>query len=194
MKQPLIVLSSSSSARRGLMERLQLPFVAASPHVDETPLPNEIPYDMVQRLAILKAETMAVRYPTSHIIGCDQVGIIAGTMLTKPLTHEKAFQQLRLVSGKMVRFLTGMCLFNMHTQQMQVAVEPFDVYFRDLSDALIESYLRKEKPFHCAGSFHAEGLGIALIEKFAGDDYTALIGLPLIRLTNMLSNAGVEVL
>ena len=189
-----LILSSSSPARRALLARLQMPFTITSPDVDETPLPGEEVKNMVLRLAELKARKSAANFPDALIIGCDQVGILDNTILTKPLTHENAVKQLKFMSGKMVRFFTGICLFDVKTEQTQLAVETYDVYFRALTDSMIKHYLHKDQPFNCAGSFHAEGLGIALIEKFAGDDYTALIGLPLIRLTEMLNKAGWDVL
>lgn len=188
---PQLVLSSSSKARRALLTRLAMPFVATSPDVDETPLPNEDTHAMVLRLAESKAKACSSAYPQALIIGSDQVGILDNTVLCKPHTHEKAVQQLRLVSGKKVRFLTGLCLLDVKNNHCQLAVETYDVYFRDLSDAMIEQYLQKEDALQCAGSFQAEGLGITLIRKFAGDDYTALIGLPLIRLVEMLEKVGV---
>lgn len=183
-----LVLSSSSPARRALLARLQLPFTRLSPDVDETPLMNENPQDMVERLAVLKAKKAADTYPDSIIIGCDQVGILEGHVLTKPLTFENAIKQLQLVSGKKVRFLTGICLLDAKHNHTQVATEIYDVYFRILDLEIIKAYLQKEHPLHCAGSFQIEGLGITLIEKLEGGDYTALIGLPLIRLTSMLQN------
>jgi len=193
MKNTLI-LSSSSPARRALLARLPLAFVSISPDVDETPLPGEDVAAMVLRLAELKAKKSAQSYPEDLIIGCDQVGTLDNIILCKPISHEKAVQQLRQVSGKKVRFLTAICLLDAKTGNTQLATETYDVYFRKLTDAMIESYLLKEKPYHCAGSFQAEGLGITLIEKFHGDDYTALIGLPLIRLVAMLEKAGVDIL
>jgi septum formation protein len=189
-----LVLSSSSPARRALLARLPLPFICISPDVDETPLPGEEVQAMVLRLAELKAKKSAELYPDALIIGCDQVGTLDSTMLCKPLTHENAVRQLQLTSGKKVHFLTAICLLDASSGQMQITTETYDVYFRELSDVMIENYLRHEKPYHCAGSFQAEGLGIALIDKFQGDDYTTLIGLPLIRLVKMLEQAGAAVL
>lgn len=185
MKQ--LILGSSSPARRALLPRLQIPFETFSPDVDESPLPNEQAPDLVMRLAELKAKTIAKTYPHALIIGADQVGVLDGHILTKPITHENAVKQLRLVSGRMARFYTGLCLYDAKEDHLQSALETYDVYFRELSDSDIEDYLQREQVLQCAGSFHAEGLGITLIEKFAGDDYTALIGLPLIRLAGMLS-------
>lgn len=189
-----LILSSSSPARRDLLERLQIPFTVVSPDIDESPKHNEIPFEMVKRLAIEKAKKSAEQFPDALIIGCDQVGTIDAKVLTKPLEHDNAVQQLKFVSGKTVRFLTGICLYDAKTQYIQHAVETYDVHFRKLSESTIKHYLEKEDALFCAGSFHVEGLGIALIEKLAGDDYTALIGLPLIRLTEMLGKVHAEVL
>lgn len=191
---PQLILSSSSPARRMLLARLGLPFQHLSPDVDETPLPEEKTESLVLRLAELKARTGGKHYPDALIIGSDQVGILDNELLCKPLTHENAYKQLRKASGNKVRFLNGLCLFDARKNQCQLAIEIYDVYFRKLSDAMIENYLQKDKPYHCAGSFHAEGLGIALVDKFEGHDYTALIGLPLIRLVDMLEKAGVNII
>jgi septum formation protein len=191
---PQLVLSSSSPARRALLTRLQIPFVTVAPHVDETPLPGEAVKSMVLRLAEEKAKKPAHLYSHAHIIGCDQVGILDGTILCKPITYENAMNQLRLMSGKKVTFYTAMCLWSTQTQACQLAIETYDVHIRQLTDAMMAAYLQKEQVLQCAGSIHVEGLGISLIEKLAGDDYTALIGLPLIRLTQMLENVGIEVI
>ncbi|VVC76724.1 Maf-like protein YceF [Aquicella siphonis] len=189
---PLLVLSSSSPARRALLKRLPLPHAVFSPDIDETPLPDEDVKSMVRRLAELKARKAASAFPGALVIGCDQVGILEDTVLCKPLTHETAVHQLRRMSGKAIRFYTAICLFDTRNQQLQSAIEIYDVHFRELSDARINQYLQHEKPYHCAGSFQAEGLGVVLINQFHGDDYTALIGLPLIRLVDMLEKAGVN--
>jgi septum formation protein len=185
---PQLILGSSSPARRLLLERLKIPFSVATPDIDETPLKNELAEDLVVRLAKEKAQKIAIQFPNTVIIGCDQVGTLNNTIITKPLTHANAVTQLQHASGKNIRFLTGMCVLDTRTNHLQIATETYDVQFRELSLPLIESYLQKEKPYACAGSFHIEGLGIALVEKLAGADYTALIGLPLIRLTSMLAN------
>ncbi len=189
-----LVLSSSSPARRALLTRLQIPFVTVAPHVDETPLPGEAIKTMVLRLAEQKAKKPAHLYSHAHIIGCDQVGELDGVLLGKPITYENAMNQLRFMSGKRVTFHTAICLWSTQTQSCQLAIESYDVHIRQLTDAMMAAYLQKEQVLQCAGSIHVEGLGIALIEKLAGDDYTALIGLPLIRLTKMLEKVGIEVL
>ncbi len=187
---PQLVLSSSSLARRALLSRLHVPFATVSPNVDETPLPGEEINAMVLRLAAEKAKKPAHLYSHAHIIGCDQAGILEGRLLGKPITYENALQQLRFMSGKKITFYTGLCLYGARNGDCQLAVETYDVYMRRLTDSMIASYLQKEPALQCAGSIQVEGLGISLIEKLAGDDYTALIGLPLIRLTHMLEKVG----
>lgn len=187
--QPLI-LASTSKPRQMLLQRLQIPFTVAAPDVDETPASNEKPPELVMRLAIEKAKAVAHQFPHAQIIGADQVGCIHDKILSKPLTYENAVTQLQLVSGQRVRFYIGMCLLNADDNTQQTVLETFDVYFRDLTVTMIKNYLEKEKALECAGSFKAEGLGITLVEKFEGDDYTALIGLPLIQLTKLLHKAG----
>lgn len=187
LTQPLI-LSSSSPARRALMTRLQIPYSVTSPDVDETPLPNESIREMVLRLAEAKARKTAATNPEAIIIGCDQVGELDHHILCKPLTYDNAVKQLHLMSGKQIRFYTGICLLNAKTQRCQLAIETYDVHIRNLNDEMIHRYLEKEAPLQCAGSIQVEGLGITLIDKLHGDDYTALIGLPLIRLTQLLEN------
>jgi len=189
-----IVLASSSPFRRGLLERLQLPFEAASPEVDEAPVEGESPSALVRRLALAKARALAGAYSDALIIGSDQCAVIGGRILGKPGDHPGARRQLALASGRRVSFHTGLCLLDAATAEPQVDEVLYHVCFRRLSEDRIERYLRRERPYNCAGSFRSEGLGIALFERMEGDDPTALIGLPLIRLTAMLEAAGVEVL
>lgn len=183
--QPLI-LASSSKARRELLTRLKIPFEIDVPGIDETPHHNESPEQLVRRLAEAKARLVAERHPNSLIIGCDQVGVLENVILGKPHTFENAVKQLRFKSGKKVRFFTAVCLFDSTDQSYEITVEPYDVYIRELTDKMITDYLIKEDPLQCAGSIQVEGLGITLIDRLVGDDYTALIGLPLIKLTRML--------
>jgi MAF protein len=191
---PSIVLASSSTYRRALLEKFGLPFICASPAIDETALPQETAQTLVARLATAKAQALAAQYPNSWIIGSDQVAHLDGEILGKPGTHENAFAQLRTCSGRRVEFLTGLCLLESASGKFQTRVEPFAVVFRQLSAAQINRYLAREQPFDCAGSFKAEGLGIALFERLQGDDPNALIGLPLIRLVTLLEQAGIAVI
>jgi len=191
MSTPELVLASTSIYRRELLLRLQLPFSVVAPDVDETPLPGEAPERTAARLAELKARAVTEQFPDALIIGSDQVAVLERMHLGKPLTHENAFKQLRFMSGKTVVFHTALCLFHSGRNRVQHDVVASSVKFRKLSDALIERYLHREQPYHCAGSAKTEGLGIALIEKIQGDDPNALIGLPLISLVSMLANEGV---
>lgn len=188
-----LLLASSSTYRRELLSRLRLPFDHASPDIDETPHPQESAEGLARRLAEEKARALADRYPQHLIIGSDQVAVIDQRIVGKPLTFERAREQLQAASGKEVRFLTAVALLNAQSGRLQVDCAPFSVRFRDLSDTQIDRYLEAEKPFDCAGSFKVEGLGISLFRSTEGCDLTSLIGLPLIRLVDMLAREGVEI-
>ena len=181
-----IVLASTSPYRRALLEKLAIPFVCASPDIDETPRPGENAVDLVIRLAESKAQALAAHYPNSLIIGSDQVCVLDGEITGKPHTEENARLQLMKARGSIVTFYTGLALYNSATGHLQTECEPFDVHFRHLSEQEIEDYVRKERPLNCAGSFKSEGLGIALFEKLDGRDPNTLVGLPLIALCQML--------
>lgn len=186
-----LVLGSTSRYRRELLSRLQLPFDTVSPEVDETPLSNETPYELSLRLARAKARAVAQLHPGSIVIGSDQVPELDGQPLSKPGTHERATEQLRLMSGRQMNFHTGVCVMCAETDFMESSVVTVQVRFRELNDAEIERYLRTEQPYDCAGSAKSEGLGIALLDAIISDDPTALIGLPLIRTCQLLRAAGV---
>src|SRR5664279_27818 len=194
MNQQALILASSSIYRRELLERLQLPFTTISPDVDETPLDDEAPEATAIRLAQMKARKVAEQHPEALIIGCDQVATLDGLQLGKPLTHDNAVKQLRMMRSRSVIFYSALCLYNASLNRMQTEVVPYRVQFRGMSDAQIENYLLKEQPYHCTGSAKSEGLGIALIQAMHGDDPNALIGLPLIKLVDMLQNEGVNVI
>lgn len=194
MQSQELILASSSPYRRELLERLQLPFSCIVPDVDETPLTGESPEQTALRLCQDKARKVAAQHSTALIIGCDQVATLDGMQIGKPLTHDNAVKQLRLMRGKTVIFHSAICLLNAARNSYLATVVPYEVKFRQLTDAQIEQYLRKEQPYHCAGSAKSEGLGIALIESMRGDDPNALIGLPLITLVSMLHNEGVVVI
>lgn len=189
-----LVLASTSPFRKELLAKLHLEFVTDNPQVDETPHPGERPEQLVARLAEAKARAVANHHAGALIIGSDQVAVNGETIVGKPGEHNRAIEQLRQASGKRITFLTGLALFNSATGQCQVAVEPYSVLFRALSDQQIENYLRREQPYNCAGSFKSEGLGIALFERLEGADPNALIGLPLIRLIEMLEREKVYVI
>lgn len=193
VNRPLI-LGSTSPYRRELLARLRLPFDVASPDVDETPYPNETPHDLACRLALAKAHAVAARFPTAVVIGSDQVADLDGQPLGKPGSHERAVAQLRQMRGKTVVFQTAVAVVCHDTGFEQVDMAPVRVRFRDLSDAEIETYLRAETPYDCAGSAKSEGLGITLLASIENDDPTALVGLPLIRTSHLLRAAGLTLL
>lgn len=186
MATPKLILGSSSPFRKMLLERLMVPFNTENPDIDETPKPRESPIALVERLAIEKAQAIAEHHSNALVIGSDQVAMHGDEIVGKPHTHERAVEQLKTASGREITLYTGLALINSDTGSVQSEVVPFTVHFKSLSEAAIESYLRKEEPYNCAGSVKSEGLGIALLERFEGDDPNALIGLPLIRLVAML--------
>ena len=189
-QQPNLILASTSPFRKALLAKLNLPFTTVSPAIDEEALAGESAQQLVSRLAEEKAKAVAAAHPNALIIGSDQVATIDGQILGKPGNKTKAIEQLLLASGRRVTFYTGLCLYNSHSQQSQRCCEPFHVHFRSLEQAQIERYLDIEQPYSCAGSFKSEGLGIALFRKLEGDDPNTLIGLPLIRLIDMLAEEG----
>ena len=195
MKETLInlILASSSPYRRSLLQRLEIPFESESPDVDESQLEGESPTDLVLRLAEIKAAAIAPAHPEALIIGSDQVAVADGEILSKPGNHENAVVQLKKVSGKSIVFLTGLCLINTVNNKSQKDCISYIVHFRDLTEDEIERYLLLEKPYDCAGAFKSEAYGVALMQRMEGDDPTSLIGLPLIRLSEMLRNEGLNI-
>ena len=190
----MLILASSSPYRRELLNRLQLPFTVIAPEVDETPLENETPRALVERLAVVKARAVADHHPGSLVIGSDQVAVHGEEIVGKPRDHAHAVEQLRQASGKAITLYTGLALINADSGHIQREVIPYRVVFRELTDEQIERYLQKEQPYSCSGSVKSEGLGIALLERFDGEDPNTLIGLPLIRLVRMLEREGVTVI
>jgi septum formation protein len=191
---PRLILASTSPYRRELLGRLRLPFETASPGVDESPRPGEPPAELALRLAREKAAAIAARAPDAIVIGADQVAVLGAVALSKPLTHPNAVAQLRAMRGKRVSFLTAVAVARAATGEARARLVPTDVHFRDFDDATLEAYLRAEQPYDCAGSAKIEGLGIVLVRKLEGEDPSALIGLPLIALVDLLAELGVSVL
>lgn len=189
-----LILGSSSPYRYELLKRLGLVFEAFSPDIDESPQPSEASAALVKRLALAKAQAIAASHTDALIITSDQICLNGNEILGKPHTKERACEQLRATSGKKVEFLTSLCLFDAESGEYQLDVVSFNVHFLPLTEQQISTYVDRELPLNCAGSFKSEGLGIALFEKLEGDDPNALIGLPLIRLVAMLRKVGVEVL
>ncbi len=194
-----LILASSSPFRKAILEKLGVTFVTASPDVDEARHDGETPYNLVLRLAAAKAKKVA-KLHSGLIIASDQVATFglgtdkADEILTKPLTHENAFKQLKQSSGRTVIFLTSIVLLNTKTNNLQNHVEFFQVFFKTLSDNQIRSYLEKENVLNCAGSFKSEGLGVELFSCMKGDDPNSLIGLPTIKLVDMLAKENVHIL
>lgn len=187
-----LILASTSRYRRELLERLRLPFEQQSPEVDETPLPGEAPAALATRLSLAKAQAVARLHPQAIVIGSDQVADLNGESIGKPGNHERACEQLRRMSGHRIVFQTGVAVVCEANGFSQQDLTPVHVVFRNLSEAEIESYLRAEQPYDCAGSAKSEGLGISLLAAIESDDPTALIGLPLIRTSQLLRAAGLD--
>ena len=192
MQPQQLILASSSPYRRELLAKLGLDFASVSPDIDESPKSDEDAEQLVARLALDKARAVAACNPEALIIASDQVALLEGQILGKPGDHATAKGQLARASGQQVRFLTSLILFDATNGDYQLEVVPFSVYFRPLSEAEIEGYLHKERPYDCAGAFKSEGLGITLFQRLEGDDPNALIGLPLIRLCGMLRKRGIK--
>ena len=194
-----LILASSSPFRKAILERFGVPFITASPDIDESRNTSESPYELVYRLSEEKAKEVAKTH-SGIIIASDQVATldtgnkINDEIFNKPGTHENAFLQLKKSSGKTVTFLTGIALLNTETSAIQVHVDPFKVHFKKLTDNQISSYLEKEDVLHCAGSFKSEGLGIALFSSMEGRDPNSLIGLPTIKLIEMLAKENIHIL
>lgn len=194
MTKRQLILGSTSLYRRELLQRLQYPFSTAAPDIDETRHAGESARAMVLRLSLAKAQKVAATHPDALIIGSDQCAVLQEQVIGKPGNHENAVKQLQNASGQRVEFLTGLCLLDSRTGEYQLDVVPFAVEFRALSLSEIDDYLRKDQPYNCAGSFRSESLGITLFKRMVGDDPTALMGLPLIRLSQMLQAAGIDLL
>lgn len=191
MNNPTLILGSSSPYRRELLERLRLPFLVATPNIDETPRTDELPQETALRLSIEKAAHIAKTHTDALIIGADQVATVDNVQLGKAGNFDNALKQLQMMRGKTVLFHSALCLFNARTQQQQAQNIVTRATVRNLSDDELAAYLRIEQPYDCAGSAKVEALGITILEKVESDDPTALIGLPLIALTSMLRQSGV---
>jgi MAF protein len=192
--RPTLVLASTSVFRQALLKKLTEQFITAKPEVDETPFAGESATALVERLALAKARAVAVQHQDAVVIGSDQVAVFGDEILGKPHTVENAKAQLRKFSGHTVTFLTGLAVVDAASGQHQHCVDAFHVHFRTLTAQEIDRYIAREMPLQCAGSFKSEGLGITLFEKLEGDDPNSLIGLPLIKLHQMLRHFGMDLL
>ena len=194
MALPLIVLASTSRYRRELLQRLRCPFNVETPRVDETALPSETPRETALRLARDKAAAVAALLPGSIVIGSDQTVDADGIRLGKPMSHAAALAQLQALQGRTAVFYTALAVIGPTPDSVQIDCIPTSVKFRNLPREKLDAYLRADQPYDCAGAAKIEALGIVLIESAESSDPTALIGLPLIRLTSMLSAAGIDLL
>ena len=187
-----LILATQSPYKKQLFARLQLPFDSHNPDIDESPLPNETPIACAQRLALCKAQAVAMQYPQAIVIGCDQLAVCEQQFLSKPGSHANAVAQLQHLSGKQVWFYTAVAVVK--GRQQWVDVDAFCVQYQDLTLTQIENYLSKEPAYDCVGSCKSEGLGIALCRSLEGNDPTSLVGLPLILTMRLLAMAGISVL
>jgi MAF protein len=186
-----LVLASTSPFRRELLARLGLPFEVAAPDVDESRRAGESPEALVLRLSEAKARAVAARFADALVVGSDQVAVVDDEVLGKPGTRERAIAQLSRAAGRRVSFLTGLSLVDATSGRSHTLCERFNVHFRPLGAEQIARYVDREQPFNCAGSFKSEGYGITLFERLEGDDPSTLVGLPLIRLVELLGREGV---
>lgn len=189
-----LILASSSPSRKMILNKLGLPYEAISPDIDEAVFPKEAPQTHVLRLAEAKARKIALTNPDALIIGSDSVCILNGEIMSKPESHPEAVHQLQASSGKVIFFHTGLVLLNSKTNTLQKEVVTTEVHFKPLSDELIEAYLLRDQPYGCAGSIKVEGLGVILIDKMIADDSNSVVGLPLIKLVEMLGRAQFQLL
>lgn len=184
-----IVLASSSIYRRDLLKRILSNFTTMSPEIDETPCENESPNNLAIRLSVRKAKKISseINNKDTFIIGCDQTAVCENTLLKKPMSYENAYKQLKFLSGKNVEFFSAFCVFNESKNLEQSNLSEFTAQYRKFTDDEIEKYLKKDEPYKCVGSIKSESLGIIMLEKIISDDPTAIIGLPLIKLSKVLS-------
>ncbi len=188
MTYPLI-LASTSRYRRELLERLALPFSVDKPEVDETQLIGESPLANCRRLAFEKASAIATKHPDAIVIGSDQVLDLDGEAMSKPGDFDTALAQLKRCQGRTLVCYTALCVLAPE-RAPRIDVVPTEICYRNLPDAALIAYLEREKPFDAAGSVKVETNGITLLSAVKSDDPTAIIGLPLIRLTDFLRELG----
>lgn len=186
-----LVLGSTSPFRSDLLAKLGIPFVTDAPQIDEAIREGESPEQLVARLAEAKARDVGTRHSSALVIGSDQVACVDGQILGKPGNRENAIEQLSAAAGRTVTFHTSLCLLNTARDKALTIVEPYLVHFRSLDRDQIERYVDQEAPFNCAGSFKSEGYGITLFTRLEGRDPNTLVGLPLIRLVEMLDKEGI---
>ena len=187
-----IVLATESKYKKELFSRLNLSFTSMAAKIDETPLDQETAKALAQRLARQKATHIYDRLDQRcYVIGADQAAECGGQIIAKPMTHERACEDLRRYSGNTISFYTAVCCFFPDGSSTDL-IDITKVSFRDLSESEIEQYLKKEQPYDCAGAFKSEGLGISLFESIESNDPAALIGLPLIQLATFFREQGFD--
>ena len=190
---PQIILASSSIYRKKLLERLLLEFKIVKPDMEEIRIEGETAYDTASRLAEEKAKKVSSQFKGAIVIGCDQTAEYNNIQIQKPLDFERAVSQLKELSGKKVNFHSAICIEYNEKKIFQKKVISFNVKYKNLNLSEIQNYLKKEKPFNCIGSIKSEGLGITLLDEINSSDPTAVIGLPLITLVDMLKKVGINI-
>ncbi|MHC4390974.1 MAG: Maf family protein [Planctomycetota bacterium] len=203
---PELILASTSRYRRALLERLQVPFRAIAPEAVDEEAAHRVepdPRKLAMRLAHAKADDVAQRHPDAWVIGSDQVPALlpspsdpggAVELLTKPGTEEAAVQQLLRAQGRVMELITAVALVRASTGERRDALSVHTIRFRSLTEAQLREYVRREQPLDCAGAFKLEGLGSAILSSCSGDDFSGVIGLPLMKLAAMLEDAGIPLL
>jgi len=189
-----VILASSSKFRKQLLSKLRIPFKCISPDIDESRLKNESVSNYVKRLSIEKARKVGASCLNSIIIGSDEVADLDGTILGKPITKEKAKKQLKMLSGNKVVFRTGLCVLDSKTNKYYASVNNYTIYFNNLTNNTINSYLSKDDVLKCAASIRIEGLAINLVKKMNGKDPSSIMGLPLIKLIDYLDKFNISVM
>jgi MAF protein len=189
-----VILASSSKFRKQLLSKLSIPFKSISPDIDESRLKGESVSSYVKRLSIEKAKKVGISRRNSIIIGSDEVADLDGTILGKPITKEKAKKQLKMLSGNKVVFRTGLCVLNSKTNKYYASVNNYTIYFNNLTNNTINSYLSKDDVLKCAASIRIEGLAINLVKKMNGKDPSSIMGLPLIKLIDYLDKFNISVM
>ena len=189
-----VILASSSKFRKQLLSKLRIPFKCISPDIDESRLKNESVSSYVKRLSIEKARKVGASCRNSIIIGSDEVADLDGTILGKPITKEKAKKQLKMLSGNKVVFRTGLCVLDSKTNKYYASVNNYTIYFNNLTNNTINSYLSKDDVLKCAASIRIEGLAINLVKKMNGKDPSSIMGLPLIKLIDYLDKFNISVM
>ncbi len=185
-----IVLASASPYRRRLLDRFLDDYHAVSADIDESNVDGLKPKALARHLARKKAETVSMTARNSLIIGADQLAVLDGQVLGKPGDHQKAVEQLLAASGQAVTFRTAVCILDPVGRTRYEHVDKTTVRFRQFDRRLAESYLRHDEPYDCAGSFKIEGAGFVLFKAVTTDDPTALIGLPMIWVSDVLLELG----